>query len=169
MSFSSNHLTFNALCGLPASGKTTYAAHLLSLSCHPTAVLIHPDQYRLDLTGDMSDQSQNYHIFTVLVPRAIEDAYRAGLDVIFDATSYCAKARKGPLSKAKSLGYRVIAHMLDVPFDECAKRNEGRGRKVPLDVLIRMRDRWQDPDPATEPYIDEVIRAKGLDNTAQYP
>lgn len=159
------HLQFIALCGIPGGGKSTYAKHLLATI--PNSVIISPDDLRFELTGDISDQSKNGFIFNTLLPVRVNGAHALGKHVIYDACSYSRRARCGPLMHAQKTGYRVVCHVLKTPFDECVRRNNARERKVPLHVLERMNRLWEDPDPADESWVDEVIFVDNAPQSSQ--
>jgi len=147
-------LTFHLLCGVPASGKSTYAQTLLA--ANPEMVYLCPDLLREEMTGDMSDHSADSFIWGNLIYTRIVGARTQSKDILFDATSYRPKNRKGPCQFARKEGYRVVAHVMKTPFEVCLERNMARDRQVPREVFDRMVAGWTTPDPAKEPYIDEV-------------
>lgn len=157
-----NGLTFAMLCALPAAGKSTYAAAFLR--DHPEYNLVCPDLIREQLTGDASDQSLDVHVWTVSVPHLIRLAAQRRQSVLFDSTAYRRKSRKGLIKLAKAEGYRIVAHVIRTPFEECVKRNAARARVVPLFVLEKMRDKWQ--DPSADEGIDEIVEI-ALDMASQ--
>ena len=147
-------LIFNCLVGIIGSGKSTYALELLKKDLE--AVWICPDNIREELTGDMTDQSCNAKIFNYVVPHRLAHAYKSGKSIIYDATNYNRKNRKGVLECAQTLGYKVILHVMQTPFEQCWTNNLGRNRKVPRFVYDKMVAGWQEPDMEIEPYIDEI-------------
>lgn len=135
------------------SGKSTYGK---KLTAETGATLISSDDIRFELTGDMTDQSKNSFIFTKVIPERIKAAKAAGQDVIYDATNYNRKSRRDILILASTLGFNVIAHVMQTPFDECRRRNAARfERVVPEFVLDRMTSGWESPDKNIEK-IDEI-------------
>lgn len=138
------------MVGIVGSGKST---HVSKLQAETGATVISPDEIRKELTGDMSDQSRNGDIFNNIVPLRI---VRAGGDIIYDATNYNRKNRKGILTIAKANGYRVVALVMQTPFDECRRRNAARSERVVPDfVLDRMTSGYEAPDKNIE-RIDEI-------------
>lgn len=147
--------TFHALQGIIGSGKSTYAGSLLAL--HPDWDYLCPDLIREELTGSTEDQSVNHFIFTKIIPQRILSAANSGRDILYDATNYRVKNRREVFELAKSLGYRVIVHVMQTPFDVCWTRNAARERVVPRHVYDRMVAGWCVPDLAREPYLDEIV------------
>jgi predicted kinase len=139
-------LRFIMLIGLPASGKSTYTKDFLAARLNENWYLLHPDSLRGELCGDVSDQSQNALIFNTIVPCRIVGCKVKGENILYDATNYGRKTRKGVIAQAKAQGYIVEAHVIRTPFEECVRRNAARERVVPLHVLERMRDGWMDPE-----------------------
>lgn len=140
------------LVGTPASGKSTHATTFLTE--HPEYNLVCPDHIREQVTGDASDQSANGYIFSQLVPQAIRAASLMRQSVVYDATNVSRKARRPIIKLAKELGYHVIVQVMRTPFDTCVRLNAARERQVPIDVLERMRDQWQ--EPALDEGVDEI-------------
>ncbi len=146
-------LTFVLLCGVPAAGKSTYAAKLRG--GREEIVYLCPDLLREQLTGSMADQSCNGEIFTTLLPQLVRSAAAEGRHVILDGTFITRKARRPFIGLAKELGYRVECHVLDPGFEVCCARNAARARRVPDHVLTRMRDQWQSPEISEG--IDQIV------------
>lgn len=145
---------FIMLVSLPAGGKSTYAAHLVQTI--PDSLIICPDQIRAEF-GDINDQSRNHLIFQTIVPCRISGAKGQGKHIIFDACSVSRKARKGIIAFAHAQGYRIEAHVLDVPLETCKARNAARERVVPVEVLERMARAWA---PPTTGEVDVVVQVK---------
>lgn len=151
-----NTPVFNAMMGTPGSGKTTYLRGLCS--ANPEWTYICPDHLRAEVNkGDESNQSKDGFIFTTLIPTRIVGAWIQRKTVAYDATNVHRKARKQILEFAKEQGYRTVLHVMKTPFDVCRERNAARSRVVPGWVLDKMEAKWQEPDLATEPYIDEIV------------
>src|SRR4051812_26920173 len=127
---------FHLTVGIVGSGKSTLVTKLAAELGNVT--VISSDAIRLEVCGDVTDQSKNGLIFSKIIPERIEAGLATG-DVIYDATNYSRKARRDVCTQAKSLGAKVIAHVLQTPFEECYRRNAARSeRVVPEFVLDRM-------------------------------
>lgn len=144
---------FHMMVGIVGSGKSTYSKQLAtSLG----ATHISSDDIRLEVCGNMTDQSKNGLIFTKIIPERIKSGLAAG-HVVFDATNYNRKSRREWLILAKSLGCETIAHVMQTPFDECRRRNQARAeRVVPEFVLDKMIAGWEQPDKNIEK-LDKVV------------
>lgn len=135
-----------ATIGIPGSGKTTYIKTLIATGLvESVRGHICPDDIREELTGDMSNQSKNEDVFKLTKQRlqeAVAAAKKDGGVVFYDATCYNEKNRSivreviDEFSLKPHVDYEW--HYLNVPFNECAERNEQRDRVVPKAVLGRM-------------------------------
>lgn len=148
-------LTLHLTVGRIGAGKSTHVQTLLSR--YPGAALIHPDGLRLELTGSESDFTRDSFIWGTLIPIRFHEAKIRDLDIIFDATMVSRKARRPIIKLAKENGYRVVAHVLNTPLDECLRRNASRARVVPEEVVRNMAAKWQDPELSEG--IDEITEA----------
>lgn len=135
-------LRFYLIAGIPGSGKSTYAAHLAAKT---GAIIVCPDDLRLEYTGNTSDQSRNHFIFSTLVPCRIVGAKVQGKSCILDATNMTRKNRKGLIALAREQDYVIEAHIMATPIEVCKARNAARERKVPVEVIDRMFRQWVIP------------------------
>jgi predicted kinase len=134
-------------------GKTTYVNTLCRQL--PRPFVVWPDNMRLQLTGDMSNQSMNHCIFGAAVPVLITALSVMGQDIIVDATNTTRKARAPLITQLKDLGYRIEVHVFRVPIEVCQARNATRTRVVPADVIVRQFAQWQ--EPALDEGMDAII------------
>ena len=135
------------MVGIVGAGKSTYVK---TLQAQTNATVVSPDEIRLELCGDMTDQSKNGYIFTKVVPERIKAALEKG-EVIYDATNYNRKNRKDVLILASTLGAKVVVHQMTTPFEECIRRNAARSERIVPDfVLERMITGWEAPDKNLE-------------------
>lgn len=149
----SDSLTLHMLVGPCGSGKTTLSTKLLKELGH--AVLISPDALREDLTGDMNDQSKNGFIFNSLIPIRINGAHIQDKHIVYDATCYNRKNRKGIIEHAREQGYQIVVHIFRTPIEVCKARNAARERKVPDSVIDRQFENWQEPELSEG--IDRIV------------
>ena len=125
---------FIMLCGLPASGKSTYAKDLAKLY---NANIHSSDDIREELSGDINNQSINEVVFKTLHNRIKEDL-KSGKNCIYDATNISYKRRMAFLSELNKISCIKICYLIATHYAECIYNNRHRERKVPEEVIERM-------------------------------
>lgn len=129
------------LVGLPASGKSTWLAErgLPALSS---------DALRELLTGDPKNQTINRLVFRTLRQLAKARA-EAGAEVTYiDSTALTLWERKCWVRFAQLHAWPVEALFFDTPLEQCRRRNAGRARQVPEQILSQMAARLVPPTVA---------------------
>lgn len=135
------------LCGLPGSGKSSYALNYKAIDdaiCADFAVIHSSDAIREELFGDAGSQEDNGRVFELMHKRVKEDL-RAGKTVIYDATNVTRKARKGAIACADPTNDIIECHIVWADPIECRMRDSLRERKVGSNVIEKMLRRWQSP------------------------
>lgn len=133
------------LCGIPAAGKSTYAAKLaggnenIAIECADTW------RGKLSSTGDESDQSHNARIFLRILPDAVRKLLRKGKTVIIDVTAVAKKDRKSWVQLAKSNQVEIECHYFAPNVDSALERNKNRDRKVPEEVIKKFANKFEIP------------------------
>lgn len=156
-----NQLNFIMLCGLPGSGKSTYAQKLTASGY----AVVSSDTIRYELFGDENDQSNNGLVFYTMRQRMLE-CFERGQNVVFDATNINRKDRKETL-KVIPPYVRKICHIIWAPLDLCIERDKCRTRMVGPDAIMRIAKKFQ------VPYYDEgldvitIVRPEGF-HSVQY-
>ena len=139
------------LCGLPGSGKSSYAEQFKAVDdafCTDITVIHSSDAIREELFGDAGSQEDNGRVFELMRKRTMEDL-KAGKTVIYDATNITRKARKSAIACAHPTHDTVECHIVWAEPEECIRRDSLRDRKVGPEVIDKMLRRWQSP------WIDE--------------
>ena len=122
------------LIGLPASGKSTISEAFEKLGW----LRLNKDSLRKELYGDEGIQGVFKEVNSLFYER-LEAALKAGRNVLIDNTNVSTLHRKGPLAMAADYGYHHITHVfLDVPVEECMRRNSLRDRKVPDEAFAEL-------------------------------
>lgn len=135
------------LCGLPRSGKSTYAR---TLRHEQGFVVICPDEVRLALHGQSFCPPAEAFVWATceLMARSLLQTEHA---VLIDATNTTAKRRKVWLDMARSFGIDLEAFVMETPVEECHERNEFvrqyGSNALPRGVIDRMAEQWE---PVTE-------------------
>lgn len=129
------------MCGLPASGKSTYSEWLaINANFHRVCL----DIIRKDLYGDENVQGDGKKVFSIA---HYQMAMIGNLDgnVVFDATNINADRRKKLVKEMRPYFDMIICKWFSTPYTLCLTRNEERERKVPEEVITRMWENFERP------------------------
>lgn len=128
------------LCGIPGSGKTTYAQEYIKKygGLHLSSDLI-----RKELYGDESTQGNPSEVFALMQNRAIE-ALNNGMTVLYDATNITRKDRSNIISACPKF-VKIEAHVIWSTIETCIERDAARNRTVGTAVIDKMLKRFQPP------------------------
>lgn len=151
----------NILIGLPGSGKSTIAKALVEQGFADE--VFSSDQMREELTGDMSDLSQDRTMWPLLRGR-VADAMINGRRPLVDATNLSAFYRAPFLEMAKLYGQTPVAWLINTPWDLCLIRNADRTRKVQVSVMINFEKQFASCTP--DLLAEEGWEVVELDGTA---
>jgi len=137
-----NKGTLTVMIGLMGSGKSTFAKKYLAhgAKIHST------DDIRLELFSTYDCMDKHSEVFAELHKRVRENL-KQGLHVVVDATSLTMKSRR-KLFNGISLpmdSYRRQAVIMATPLQVCLEQNRNRSRKVPEQVIIDARGKFQMP------------------------
>jgi predicted kinase len=129
------------MVGIPGSGKSSWIAENKS----ENAVVVSPDDIRRELSGNVSDQTQNAKVWELAKQRTVE-ALKLGKDVILDATNVATKSRKRFLQGLPP--HKLQAKRFEADPEETYKRiqkdlEEGKDRSaVPHGAIISMNEQF---------------------------
>ena len=129
------------MCGLPASGKSTYTQWLVGSGVF---YQVCPDLIRKELYGDENIQGDGKKVFSIAHSQ-IKSFGESGENVVFDATNINAKRRKELVEKMRPYFDVIICKWFHTPYDICYARNQARDRQVPTEVLYRMFMNFEEP------------------------
>jgi len=132
---------FYMMIGLPASTKTTYAYKIAE---RDKALVYSSDDLRVELYGNINNQSHNEALFIELYKR-IRDSLKAGKNVILDATNISYKKRISFLDTLKNIECDKIAIFMATPYEDCLRLNKLRERVVPEFIIKRMYENFNVP------------------------
>lgn len=129
------------MCGLPASGKSTYTNWLAESGVF---CAVSTDSIRGELYGDENIQGDGKQVFAIAHAR-LKDLGKGKNNVVFDATNTNAKRRKEFVEEMRPYFDVIICNWFSTPFATCVARNEERERQVPFGVMKRMALYFQPP------------------------
>lgn len=122
-----------AMCGLPASTKSTYA---LELSSQYDAIILSSDVIREELFNDVNFQGDNTKVFEVLHKRA-NQYLSEDKNVILDATNINRKRRIHLIkNEIKADEYHV--YYMNTRIGHCLYNDGNRNRRVGYEVIDKM-------------------------------
>lgn len=143
------------LCGIPSSGKSTWAKGFLMDAIH-----ISRDEIRFSMLKEgekyFDHETEVYKEFIYEIAQSLEFGY----DVIADAT-HINKDSRSKLTKAIDqfyTNYQIVYVVFETSLEECQTRNQQKFgiSKVPPVAIQTMYDRF------SAPTLDEDSRAIGL-------
>ena len=129
------------MCGLPASGKSTYSEWLEDSGLFKRVC---PDFIRKAFYGDENIQGDGKRVFETAY-HDIKEYACLGENVVFDATNINAKRRKELVKEMRPYFDVIICKYFSTPLLTCKLRNAQRARQVPYEVLERMWENFQRP------------------------
>lgn len=137
------------MCGLPKSGKTTYARGLQEAGW----VRVCPDDIRRALHGRGHHPPAEPLVWAnaELTVRAL---LLGGHAVVVDATNTTKRRRAPWLAIARDHEVPIEAFVLGTPTAECHERNRASDDSVPAEVIDRMDEQWE---PITEEGIGVYV------------
>lgn len=116
------------LKGLPASGKSTWAKEYVE--DNPNTVIVNRDSIREMLIGAYKSfpfGSSLEKLVTDIENDCINDALLFGCTVIIDATNFkFTEAKRIEYEKALQIPVEINDSFLEVPLEECIRRDEER-------------------------------------------
>jgi len=127
------------MCGLPGSGKSTYANdHFDYVVC--------PDTISKEFGVTFGNPEIEKQVWNIAY-RNLRTAIELELpQVCFDTYNTHQKARQTLISIGQEYGIIVHCIHLATPFGECIRRNSLRADPVPIAVIERMYGDTQDPE-----------------------
>lgn len=127
------------LCGIPGSGKTTYAKNYIERNFN--TIHLSSDAIRKELYGDENIQGNPGDVFSLMQNRAVE-ALNNGCDVLYDATNITRKDRSGIIGVCPKF-VKIEVHIIWAPIKTCIERDSKRERTVGKEIIDRMLKRFQ--------------------------
>lgn len=139
------------MCGLPKSGKSTYARGLQEAGW----VRVCPDDIRRALHGRGHHRPAEPLVWAN-AQLSVRGLLVGGHAVVVDATNTTRERRAPWLEIAHEIEVPLVAFVLQTPVEVCHERNRASGEPVPPGVIDRMAERW-------EPVTEEGVSARIID------
>jgi predicted kinase len=131
--------------GLPGSGKTTV---LREIEAEHAVVYVCPDDIRLALLGDATNQEHNREVWAEAY-RRIHAALDASGNVIVDATNAKLDERQDLIRHCRQKASHIVGVWVIAPYETCLRRNRERERRVP-EFAIGCMAGWLEARPPSE-------------------
>jgi predicted kinase len=144
------------LCGLPGSGKTTFARLLES---RLRAIRFSPDEWMRALSLDLYDEERRGRIEAVQWKLA-QELLAHGVTVIIEWGTWGRSERDALRLRARELGAAVELHYLHASMDVLLERIQRRGMESPPiepDALSRWSKIFQPPTLEEMALFDEPL------------
>jgi predicted kinase len=143
------------MCGLPGSGKSTYAKKL-----EDGYIIVCADEYRKVLTGkDFFPGAED--TVNQMVRVTVEVMLNRRGRVVLDMTCLRIKTRRRWIQMAKRCDVSVSCTWMDATLDHCLETNRNRNRQVPENVITAMHNRFEPPTEDEGFYMVDRIDVKG--------
>ena len=125
------------LVGLPGSGKSTWV--------EGKPGVLSSDAIRELLADDPNNQTIHARVFRVLRYLLKHRLELNRPRTYVDATNLTPYEREPYIKLAHRFECQIEAVFFDIPVDECVRRNHGRSRVVPDEVIRKMSERLVKP------------------------
>lgn len=132
--------TLYILCGLPGSGKSTWASTYISKHFGEDIRYISRDEIRFSMLKDGEDYFSHENDVCTKFVKTIANTLLDGFDVIADATHLNKKSRKKLTNMIDIIfnEYNIIYIIFKTPLEICIERNSSRcGRACVPEKTIR--------------------------------
>lgn len=130
------------MCGLPRSGKTTYARRMERHGW----VRVSPDDIRLALHATAFNELAEPYVWAIAETMA-RALLLGGRDVLIDATNTTVARRKQWVAVARSYDLTLEINFIPTPDYVCLRRRR-RNEAVPDEVIARMWANFERPTRA---------------------
>jgi predicted kinase len=128
------------MCGMPLSGKSTYAKKLQSQGW----VRVSLDDIRLALHGEIY-KAEAESLVWQSAELMVRSLLKSGHKVIVDTTNRTRDRRKRWIRVAKEFGLTLKIYYVDTDYQTCKERNQSE-KRLSQEVLKQIYKEFQTPD-----------------------
>jgi predicted kinase len=150
---------FIMLCGIPGSGKTTFARQFVEE--HDNWIRIAPDDIRKSVTGDPMNMSRDNEVFSIVYD-TIREELEGGSNVIYDATNCNGRYRKNIAKFVASIDNvdLIACFIMSTPLWDCFNNNANRNddRIVSNEVIENMYTNFRMHAPSIQEGFDIIVQ-----------
>lgn len=157
--------TLILLSAIPGSGKSTWAKKYQAE--HENTFIVASDAIRKELFGSeecFDDEKRVWKVFNERLNEHVDDM--EDLTVIADATHLSNKLRKQYFDLTPKFDKHILV-VFDIPFEVSLYQNSMRTRKVPNDVMEKLRKEYEVPSKEIEDSYDEIIYIRDISPEAK--
>lgn len=147
--------TLILLSAIPGSGKSTWAKKYKE--GHNNTYIVSSDDIREELFGSpecFANEKLVWKTFEDRLNEHVEDM--SDLTVIADATHLTNKLRKMYVELTPKFDKHLLV-IFNIPFETSLKQNQMRDRVVPLNVMHKLRNEYEEPDEEVKNCYDDII------------
>lgn len=147
--------TLIMMIGLPGSGKSTYAKKLIE--ANKNIAYVSRDEVRYEYVSDQAHYFDHEKEVYKEFCNRIDMHLLRGETVIADATHLNIKSREKLLKSLQVIPDKIIAVIVNTPFEICMERNAARQGiiRVPDQTMYRMKHTFRKPS-ITE-HFDQIV------------
>ncbi len=157
--------TLILLSAVPGSGKSTWANKYQRE--HKNTFVVASDEIRKELFGSEEcfiDEKRVWRVFNERLNEHVGDM--DDLTVIADATHLSNRLRKMYYDLTPAFDKHVLV-IFDIPFEASLYQNSMRSRKVPLEIMNKLKAEYEVPSEEIENLYDEIIYIRDISSEAK--
>ncbi len=157
--------TFILLSAIPGSGKSTWANRYKEE--HKNVFIVASDEIRKELFGSETCFANEKLVWQTFEKRLNEHVFDMDdLTVIADATHLSNYLRKVYFKLTPNFDKHILV-VFDIPYEVSLYQNSLRERKVPLEIMEKLRKEYEVPSKEIEEMYDEIQYIRDVSSEAK--
>lgn len=147
--------TLILLSAVPGSGKSTWAKQYKEQ--HENTFIVSSDDIREELFGSAECFKNEKLVWETFERRLNEHVNDMNdLTVIADATHLSNRLRKMYYELTPNFDKHILV-IFAIPWEVSLKQNQMRNRVVPLDVMYRLKEEYEEPNEEIKNLYNEIV------------